>query len=122
MSSATANPDSTRLQTRTKNADQHPGLAVPKRKRRTQAEMKEAREKEKVEADAAKKKKEEKLLAAAKLEDTIIAKDKRAAMGTADKQKKALPVGKPKHVQEVASKVVQKTSEVSGFVKTPSKW
>jgi hypothetical protein len=95
------------LQTRAKNADQHPGLAVPKQKRCTQAEMNEAREKQRLEAEAAKKDKEEKLLAVAKLEDAIAARDKLAAGGTVDRQarvtsaakvKKALPA--PKAVQK----------------------
>jgi hypothetical protein len=85
-----------RPQTRAKNANQHPGLLV-KKKRRTQAEMKAAREQAMLEAEAAKQEKEKKLQDIAKLENAIAEKDRKDAEGVADKVTRALPsVAKPK--------------------------
>jgi capsule polysaccharide export protein KpsE/RkpR len=72
-----------RIQTRTKNADQHPGLVVSKRKRRTRVEMDEYREKEKQEAEAHRRAHEVKLRKIARLEDNLALKDLQAQEGTA---------------------------------------
>ena len=86
---STPSADPSRLQTRAKNANQHPGDAIVKRKRRTKAEMEVAREQDRQIAEAAKKVKEEQIQAAAKMEDEIVARDKRAAGGIATKKVKA---------------------------------
>ena len=87
MSPPIANPS--RPQTRVKNANQHPGDAILKRKRRTKVEMAEVREKQRLELEAEKKENEERLQATAKLENEITAMDKQAATGTALKKTKA---------------------------------
>jgi hypothetical protein len=65
MSTPAADPS--RLQTRAKNIYQHPGEVVQKRKRRTKAQMEEARAQDRQIAEAAKKVKEEQIQAAAKI-------------------------------------------------------
>jgi hypothetical protein len=76
--------------------------------------MNEAREKQRLEAEAAKKDKEEKLLAVAKLEDAIAARDKLAAGGTANRQARVTSAAKVKKVLP-APKAVQK-AKVSNAV------
>jgi hypothetical protein len=70
-----------RIQTRTKNADQHPGLVVSKRKRRTQAEMKEAREREQKKKDELEMLRREKVRDLAALETRISQKDVQTTAG-----------------------------------------
>ena len=86
---STPSADPSRLQTRAKNVNQHPGDAVVKRKRRTAKQMEEAREQERQQAEAMKKVREEQILAAAKMEDEIAERDKQAAVGIATKKAKA---------------------------------
>jgi hypothetical protein len=107
-----ASPPSTppRVQTRAKNADQHPGLAVPKRKRRTKAEMEEDRNRKKIEKEAAEKAKQDKILAAARLENAIEANDKQAAAGIAD-MKRVVPIPKKAKKSTPAKNPVQKEAE-----------
>jgi hypothetical protein len=71
-----------RLQTRAKNSSQHPGLLIPKRKRRTKAQMLEDREREQAEKDALEEKHHIKLRELASLEDDISQQDAAAASGT----------------------------------------
>ena len=100
--------DAPRLQTRAKNADQHPGLAIPTKRRRTKAEMEEARQRKKADTEAAKKAEKDKAIAAAMLENAIQAKDRQAAAGTVDiiqmphmasKAKKTKSTGKTIHTE-----------------------
>ena len=100
--------DTPRLQTRAKNADQHPGLAIPTKRHRIKAEMEEARQKKKADTEAAKKAEKDKAIAAAMLENAIQAKDRQAAAGTADiiqmprmasKAKKIKSTGKTIHTE-----------------------
>jgi hypothetical protein len=72
-----------RIQTRPKNINQHPGLVISKRKRRTQAEMDEERAKENQEMEAKKRVHEGKLRRIADLEDDLAAKDLQAQEETA---------------------------------------
>jgi len=108
---STPTPDSSRLQTRAKNVNQHPGDAIPKRKRRTKAEMAQAREAEKLQSEAKKKEKEENLQAVAKVENKIAAKDKQAAAGVAHQKVKAtVQPSREKKDQGQANKVSIKPS------------
>jgi hypothetical protein len=75
-------PTNSRVQTRPGNTDQHPGNVVTKRKRRTQAEMKEVRRVEDQEKEELKKLRAEKVCDLAALEDKISKKDSREAAGT----------------------------------------
>jgi ABC-type uncharacterized transport system substrate-binding protein len=87
MSAPSADPS--RLQTRAKNANQHPGDAIVKRKRCNPKQMEEAREQERQQVEAMKKRREEHIQAAAEMEDEIAARDKQAAAGIATKKVKA---------------------------------
>ena len=108
---STPTPDSSHLQMHAKNVNQHLGDAIPKRKRRTKAEMAQAHKAEKLQLEAKKKEKEEKLQAVAKVGDKITAKDKQAAAGVAHQKVKAtvLP-SRGKKDQEQANKVSIKPS------------
>ena len=86
---STPSADPSRLQTHTKNVDQHPGEVIQKRKRRTKVQMQVARAQDREIAAAKKKVEEEQLQAAAKMEDKIAAKDKEAARGIATKKVRA---------------------------------
>jgi hypothetical protein len=73
-----------RIQTHAKNADQHPGLVVTKRKRRTPAQMDEDRNNEKKEREERAKLQEDKLRRIARLEDELSARDFQARQGIVD--------------------------------------
>ena len=77
-----------RIQTRAKNATQHPGNAIPKRKRRTKAEMIRDQEREQLEKDAAEKLKRGRLQSLASLEGKIAKEDAQAHTGFPGLQKK----------------------------------
>ena len=70
-----------RLQTRAKNSSQRPCLLIPKRKRRTKAQMNEDREREKAEKEALEESHQGKLRELASLEDKISQKDAMVASG-----------------------------------------
>jgi len=70
----------THIQTRPKNANQHPGLMV-KRRRRTQAEMKEARDQKNQEKDDLERLRQEKVRDLAALEEKIGKRDVQAIAG-----------------------------------------
>jgi hypothetical protein len=74
-----------RVQTRAKNVNQHPGLVVPKRKRRTQAEIRDDNEREKKERDEVQQQKEKQMRKLASLEDALKEKDLKANAGQAVK-------------------------------------
>jgi hypothetical protein len=93
-----------RVQTRPKNADQHPGLAI-KRKRRTQAEIARDQEIEQKKKEADEKLTERKLRAMATLEDRISANDDRARVGMADERPRPRP--------RIANKPAKQTKPVS---------
>jgi hypothetical protein len=71
-----------RLQTRAKNSSQRPGLLIPKRKRRTKAQMNEDREREQAEKEALEEKHQGKPRELASLEDRISQQDAVVASGT----------------------------------------
>lgn len=71
-----------RLQTRSTNADQHPGKVITRRKRRTQAEMKEDEEREDREKQELQKLRAEKVRDLAALEAKISKKDAQEVAST----------------------------------------
>jgi hypothetical protein len=90
-----------RLQTRAKNSAQHPGLLIPKRKRRTKAQMVEDREREQAEKEALEENHQVKLRELASLEDDISQQDAMAASGRKTHvQVKPRPKPRPKNVRE----------------------
>jgi hypothetical protein len=84
------------------NANQHPGLVIPKRKRRTKVEMDEERAIKKKEAEATEEAKRAKILAAAALETAIQVKDKQAAIGIADKKRAPTAVASQGNAKKTA--------------------
>src|SRR5580658_9018173 len=72
---------SSRMQTRPANADQHPGQVVVKRKRRTKAEMDAARTEERASQDEKEKLKAELMKNIARLEDELAQKDAKDRAG-----------------------------------------
>jgi len=84
------------LQTRSTNRDQHPGAieVAHKRKRRTQAEMKEDRERQQTEKETLQKLQEDKIRDLAALEDKISKNDKTLAEGVQTSRPKPRPLKK----------------------------
>ena len=74
------------VQTCIKNVNQHPGLAIPKRTRRSREEVDAEKAMKKEKAEAAAKARQAHILAAATLKSAIQEKDKQAAIGIADKK------------------------------------
>jgi hypothetical protein len=89
--STTMSEPTSRIQTRAKNADQHPGYLV-KRKRRTQAQMQADREQAQKDLEEAEKLRESKLRLVASLEDGIAANDTQAQAGIAKIRPKPRPL------------------------------
>jgi hypothetical protein len=89
--STTMSEPTSHIQTRAKNADQHPGYLV-KRKRRTQAQMQADREQAQKDLEEAEKLRESKLRLVASLEDGIAAKDTKAQAGIAKIHPKPRPL------------------------------
>jgi hypothetical protein len=88
---------SERIQTRATNVHQHPSLVVPKRRRRTQEEIRLDNEREEKEKEAARQAKEKKMRDLASLEDSLKNKDIKANAGRAVR----MPM-RPKPTQKVS--------------------
>lgn len=111
MSAPPADPS--RMATRAKNIDQHPGDVVKKRTRRNKVQMAEFREQQRLQQEEKEMAVKAQLQAAAQLEDIIAAKDKTAAAGVATKKRKAMvstKVAKNGSSQVPVRKVVQNVS------------
>jgi hypothetical protein len=98
-----------RIQTRAKNANQHPGLGLlgPKRKRRTQVEMQKDREQEAEEKKAGDELRQKKMRSIASMEDDLTRKDHKANAGVALKRTVHL-----RPLKQVSQKITNHTTSV----------